>query len=122
MIQKAIKADPPFYGILLEDEKQMAKETVHIAVIRKLQPGNVEEEAFLTMAVFEYLIGNTDWSVQYLQNIKLMATDSAAVATAVPTILIIAGIVNAPLCKTCRRVTNEFCASDGGTVVIVSQI
>lgn len=45
------------------------------------------------MAVFEYLIGNTDWSIQYLQNIKLVAKDSLDVATAVPYDFDYSGIV-----------------------------
>ncbi|MEO8711596.1 MAG: hypothetical protein ABI405_05700, partial [Parafilimonas sp.] len=46
--------------------------------------------------MFQYLIGNTDWSIQYLQNIKLIATDSTQIPTAVPYDFDHAGIVNAP--------------------------
>lgn len=90
---------PPFYGILLEEEKEMAKRNSSIAVNRKLHPGEVEPVAFLNMAVFEYLAGNTDWSVQYLQNIKLVATDSTTVPIAVPYDFDHAGLVNAPYAK-----------------------
>ena len=31
------------------------------------------------MSVFQYLIGNTDWSVEYLQNIKLIAPKAGSV-------------------------------------------
>ena len=87
---------PPFYGILLEEEKQMAKRNGLIAVERKLKPYQVQKDAFLSMAVFEYLIGNTDWSIQYLQNIKLLEQDSMSVPTAVPYDFDHAGIVSAP--------------------------
>lgn len=93
------KNSPPFYGILLEEEKEMAKRNSSIAVNRKLHPGEVEPVAFLNMAVFEYLAGNTDWSVQYLQNIKLVATDSTTVPIAVPYDFDHAGLVNAPYAK-----------------------
>jgi len=96
---KSNKADPSFYGILLEEEKQMAKRNGAIAVTRKLLPGEVSEQDFLTMTVFEYLIGNTDWSIQYLQNIKLIATDSGAIATAVAYDFDMAGIVNTRYAK-----------------------
>ncbi len=86
----------PFYGILLEEEKQMAKRNKDIIVERKLVPQQTEAESFLSMAVFEYLIGNTDWSVNYLHNIKLLAPDSLGIATAVPYDFDHAGIVNAP--------------------------
>ena len=86
----------PFYGILLEEEKQMAKRNKLISVAAKLKPEQLQADAFVTMAVFEYLIGNTDWSVQYLQNIKLMAKDSNAVPYAVPYDFDHAGMVNTP--------------------------
>ncbi|MEP7318078.1 MAG: hypothetical protein ABI921_05045 [Panacibacter sp.] len=89
----------PFYGILLEEEKQMANRNGLVAVTRKMKPEQAEPDAFLKMAVFEYLVGNTDWSVQYLQNIKLLAADSNAVAIAVPYDFDHAGIVNAPYAK-----------------------
>mgnify|MGYP001554808674 CR=1 FL=1 len=90
------KAPLPFYGILLEEEKQMAKRNGLVSVTRNIRPEQTEPDAFLKMAVFEYLIGNTDWSVQYQQNIKLLAADSSAVATTVPYDFDHAGIVNAP--------------------------
>ncbi|MFI5155693.1 MAG: hypothetical protein ACHQEM_05885 [Chitinophagales bacterium] len=85
-----------FYGVLLEEEKQMAKRNQEQLVNRKLRPENTESNTFITMAVFEYMIGNTDWSVQYLQNIKLLATDSMAVPTVVPYDFDHAGIVSTP--------------------------
>ena len=89
----------PFYGILLEEEKQMAKRNKLISVAPKLKPEQVDADAFVSMAVFQYLIGNTDWSVQYLQNIKLLAKDSNAVPFAVPYDFDHAGMVNAPYAK-----------------------
>ena len=86
----------PFYGILLEEEKQMAKRNQCVPVEKKLQPEQTQADAFLSLAVFEYLAGNTDWSVQYLQNIKLIAKDSNAVPVAVPYDFDHAGIVKTP--------------------------
>ena len=91
------KKQTSFYGVLLEDEKQMAQRNHLIALETKsLKPQNTEMEAFLTMAVFEYMIGNTDWSVQYLQNIKLVAADASAAPTTVPYDFDHSGMVNAP--------------------------
>jgi len=87
----------PFYGILLEDEKQMAQRNkVMIVEKQSLKPQNTETDAFLTMAVFEYMIGNTDWSVQYQQNIKLLAVNANAIPTTVPYDFDHSGMVNAP--------------------------
>ncbi|MEJ8817278.1 hypothetical protein [Lacibacter sp. H407] len=90
------KTASSFYGILLEEESQMAKRNNLIAVEKKLQPQQTQQTEFLTMAVFQYLIGNTDWSIQYMQNIKLLAKDETAVPFAVPYDFDHAGIVSAP--------------------------
>ncbi|MCC6282903.1 MAG: hypothetical protein IT262_20020 [Saprospiraceae bacterium] len=93
---KRKKPGKPFYGFLLEEEDQMARRNGMVAVERALKPQQTRREDFLTMAVFEYMIGNTDWSVQYQQNIKLIAGDSSSVAIPVPYDFDHSGIVNAP--------------------------
>lgn len=90
------KNTPPFYGILLEEEKKMAKRNKMLSIERKLRPEQALQQDFLTMAMFEYLIGNTDWSVQYLQNIKLIAADSLGVASTVAYDFDHSGLVDAP--------------------------
>ncbi|HQU52259.1 MAG TPA: hypothetical protein PK643_04555 [Saprospiraceae bacterium] len=90
------KPKDPFYGVLLEEEKQMARRNGLIPVERDLRPQEVQRQPFLEMALFEYLIGNTDWSIQYLQNIKLIAKDTNAAPIAVPYDFDHSGIVNAP--------------------------
>ena len=97
--QQKKKQKPAVYGILLEEEAQMAKRNEMVAVERKLRPTQLQRTPFLNMAVFEYLIGNTDWSVQYLQNIKLLAADSLSKPYAVPYDFDHAGIVSAPYAK-----------------------
>lgn len=93
------KQKPAVYGILLEEELQMAKRNEMVAVEKKLRPTKVERVPFINMAIFEYLIGNTDWSIQYLQNIKLLAVDSLSRPYAVPYDFDHAGIVGAPYAK-----------------------
>jgi hypothetical protein len=94
------KKQNTFYGILLEDEQQMARRNKTIIVERKmLNPLNTEPDAFLQMAVFQYMIGNTDWSVQFQQNVKLLAEDSLAIPTTVPYDFDHAGLVDAPYAK-----------------------
>ncbi len=93
---KSKKGAAPFYGLLLEEAEQMAERNGTISVKRKLRPEQTEISSFLTMAVFEYMIGNTDWSVQYLQNIKLISVDSSSVPITVPYDFDLSGIVNSP--------------------------
>ena len=89
----------PFYGMLLEEEKQMAQRNHTAIVKKKMRPEQIQTEAFNKMAVFQYLIGNTDWSVQYQQNIKLITPDSGLTTIAVPYDFDHAGLVNAPYAK-----------------------
>jgi len=96
---KSGKASPPFYGMFLEEEKQMARRNALVPVTRKLLPQQCDIDRFTDAAVFEYLIGNTDWSVEYLQNIKLLAKDSLSVPFAVPYDFDLSGIVGAPYAK-----------------------
>lgn len=93
------KKTGPFLGMLLEEDDQMAKRNATKIVNQKLKPEQTKAREFVNMAVFEYLIGNTDWSIQYLQNIKLVAKDSLAVPTAVPYDFDHAGIVSTPYAK-----------------------
>jgi hypothetical protein len=90
------KQQASFYGFLIEDEKKMAERNKANAVEQKLRPEETKQDAFLIMAVFQYLIGNTDWSVQYLQNIKLLKTESFPQLITVPYDFDHSGIVNAP--------------------------
>lgn len=93
---KSKKQAAPFYGILIEDEKHMAARNRAVIVEQKLRPEETKQDVFLTMTVFQYLVGNTDWSVQYLQNIKLLKSDSFPQLITVPYDFDHSGIVNAP--------------------------
>jgi len=94
------KSSGPYYGILLEEENQMAKRNKSESIEKMgLNPQHMQKDEFLRMAVFEYMIGNTDWSIQYMQNIKFLVEDSTALPTPVPYDFDHAGIVDAPYAK-----------------------
>jgi hypothetical protein len=91
------KSSDPHYGILLEEEKQMATRNKSNSLKKiGLRPEGTNQGDFLNMAVFQYMIGNTDWSVQYQQNIKLIYADSTSLPSTVPYDFDHAGIVRAP--------------------------
>jgi hypothetical protein len=91
------KSSDPYYGILLEEEKQMAIRNLSRSMEKiGLRPESTQKEDFLKMAVFEYMIGNTDWSVQFQQNIKLIYDDSTSIPITIPYDFDHAGIVRAP--------------------------
>lgn len=94
--EKNKKSIAPFFGILLEEEKQMAKRNNAVVIEKKMQPQQIKTDAFFKMSVFQYLIGNTDWSIQYQQNIKLVTQDSGNTIIAVPYDFDHSGLVNAP--------------------------
>lgn len=93
------KTTEPFLAMVLEEEHQLATRNEMVSVERKIGPRQAEVSAFHRMAVFEYFIGNTDWSVEYLQNVKLLAKDANSIAYTVPYDFDHAGIVSAPYAK-----------------------
>ena len=94
------KSSDPYYGILLEEEEQMAMRNLSYTLEKTgIRPEETQKDDFLRMAVFQYMIGNTDWSVQFLQNIKLIYVDSTSLPTTVPYDFDHAGIVRAPYAK-----------------------
>lgn len=94
------KSSDPYYGVFLEEEEQLAARTNSILVERLgLNPLSTQKQEFLEMSVFQFMIGNTDWSVQFMQNIKLLSPDSTTLPTTVPYDFDHAGIVRAPYAK-----------------------
>jgi hypothetical protein len=90
----------PILAFLLEEEEQMANRIQMTSFDKDfIQPQVIEPEEFQRMAVFQYLIGNTDWSVQYRQNIKLVHTPGHIDPIPVPYDFDHAGIVRAPYAK-----------------------
>ncbi len=84
------------YCFLLEDDKKVAgRNNAYVWKPKLLAMQNTNKEEFKKMAVFQYLIGNTDWSVPYLQNIVLIDRDSTELPAAIPYDFDHAGIVDA---------------------------
>ncbi len=90
----------PQYGFLIEDKDVLASRN-DAAVIERmnLRPESVDMEAFLRMSVFAYMIGNTDWSIQYLHNIELLFLNEEKFLVAVPYDFDLVGLVSSPYAK-----------------------
>jgi len=98
--KKRGKSTDPLLGIILEDKGEMAQRNQASIIKRlKIRPNKTEREEFLKMAVFQYLIGNTDWSIEFQHNVKLIVKEGALRALAVPYDFDHAGIVRAPYAK-----------------------
>jgi len=95
-IEKGKETDPKF-GILLEDQNDMAERN-NSRLLKRLnvKPRITDREMFLKMTVFQFLIGNTDWSIQYLHNIKLISGNDSPALIPVPYDFDLTGIVGAP--------------------------
>ncbi len=86
------------YGFLIEDDKEMARRNKGVIVPSELAIG-MQGTNTITMAhlaVFQYMIGNTDWSVPYRHNIKLLSLDSLAAPHPVPYDFDFNGMVSPP--------------------------
>ncbi|MEZ4904839.1 MAG: hypothetical protein R2822_25360 [Spirosomataceae bacterium] len=84
------------YAFFIEDEKDMAKrnktKNYHL---KQVPMQRIDSVNMATVAVFEYLIGNTDWSIPFLHNIKLLTKKGRQYPLAVPYDFDHAGLVEA---------------------------
>lgn len=84
------------YGFLIEDDDAMALRNEGV----KLEEEGHHQEStnydqISKMALFQYMIGNTDWSVSGLHNIRLVHTGESLLPYAVPYDFDFSGFVNA---------------------------
>ncbi len=86
------------YGFLIEDVDKMAKRNKCNEVEKQVfRTERTDRDQMTLVAVFQYMIGNTDWSVPNYHNIKLMRTvaDSISFPYAIPYDFDFAGLVDA---------------------------
>ncbi|MFN2438426.1 MAG: hypothetical protein ABR503_04440 [Chitinophagaceae bacterium] len=86
------------YAILLENIDAMAaRNNCKELDVKNVHPEYVNRDQMTMVAVFQYMIGNTDWSVSANHNIRLILPrkDSLAIPYAVPYDFDFGGLVNA---------------------------
>ncbi|MFI5160088.1 MAG: hypothetical protein ACHQHN_02370 [Sphingobacteriales bacterium] len=86
------------HAFLVEDIGQLAKRnTCDDWTGRKFATERTDRRQMTIVALFEYMIGNTDWSVPVAHNIKLIhsKTDSLALPLVIPYDFDFSGLVNA---------------------------
>ena len=90
----------PFWGFIIEEDKAMAVRNQAKLFKRDHLRGNkLSRKEYLSMAVFQFMIGNTDWSTEYRHNIKLLVTEGKPLPIPVPYDFDHAGFVNASYAK-----------------------
>ncbi len=62
------------YGILLEDTDELAarQDSEECEECYGLDASRIDQDVYLTHALFQYMIGNTDWSLEMSRNLKIM--------------------------------------------------
>jgi hypothetical protein len=82
-------------GFLIEDEDEMAARIRGtLEDVSQFHPARSHGEYSVLVAMFNYMIGNTDWSPVYFHNVKLVRTEEALYFT-VPYDFDFSGTVNA---------------------------
>ena len=86
------------YAFLIEDIDDLTKRNNCKEIKKREFPSEATNRQHMTLiCLFQYMIGNTDWSVPKYHNIKLMSprNDSSALPYAIPYDFDFAGLVNA---------------------------
>jgi hypothetical protein len=73
------------YGFLIENTDNLASRN-NASVIENpnISQNNMDEYEMARVAIFNYMIGNTDWSVQSQHNIKVLKTNDPTINKGIP--------------------------------------
>ncbi|MFN8254681.1 MAG: hypothetical protein U0W24_03270 [Bacteroidales bacterium] len=84
-------------GFFLEETDQMAQRNKgKVIKFKRFHPENVDRNQMTMLAVFQFMVGNTDWSVDVQHNIDLLFIENQTTPVAVPFDFDWSGIVDAP--------------------------
>jgi len=88
------------YAFFIESNKNTAKRLQGKFIkVRNIKPDMTDYERINTMSIFQYMLGNTDWSVKALHNIKLLFFKNQKAPVAIPYDFDFAGLVDARYAK-----------------------
>lgn len=91
------QTDEHVLGFILETVDDMLLRNEARLIDRDLiKPEQIDQDNFLRVAIFQYMIGNTDWSVQYRQNIRIGMTQNSLRPEIIPYDFDHSGFVRAP--------------------------
>jgi|APTNR8051073442_1049403.scaffolds.fasta_scaffold00226_10 hypothetical protein len=106
----ATGATDTHYGILIEDTDEMADrlgaeecEDCYNQPVDQFQAGTLER-----MSLFQYMVGNNDWSIVGVRNMKLVRLTANGQLVAVPYDFDFAGTVMAPYAKPNSNIGQQF--------------
>ncbi|MHA6247266.1 hypothetical protein ACXYMU_04960 [Pontibacter sp. CAU 1760] len=86
------------YAFMIEDDEEMADRNKATIVPDELIIGmeGTDQKHMALLAIFQYMIGNTDWSVPYRHNIKLLSVNPLRPPVPVPYDFDYCGLVGPP--------------------------
>lgn len=117
--------DEPFtrYGFILEDEDKMAERLGgRIIEVKNVHPDLTDYDLSNRLAIFQFMMGNTDWSIPALHNIKLVLPEGGKTPYAIPYDFDWSGIIDTRYAKpnpilnirsVRQRLFRGFCRSPG---------
>ncbi len=84
------------YGFFIEHKKELAKRTgTKDYDPTSMRPRILEQHHYARMALFQYIVGNTDWHITNLHNLKFFRSVEEKAVIAVPYDFDYSGFVNA---------------------------
>lgn len=90
-------SDIQSYGFIIEPEDELAARLAGKPLEpRIVSPKALDTATFDRMALFQFMIGNTDWHVYNLHNLTLLALDKYRLPVAVPYDFDYCGLINTP--------------------------
>jgi len=84
------------FGFFLEPTEQMIARNNAEKIEINIHQESTNKGKMMILCVFQYMVGNTDWSVQHFHNIVLIRKDPLKPPVAVPYDFDWCGLVNAP--------------------------
>lgn len=84
------------WGFLIEDEGDVARRNQLTEVKKGVEAADVDSLSMARLGVFEFMIGNIDWSVMQRHNIRLVAGGGGGKPAAIPYDFDHAALVDAP--------------------------
>jgi hypothetical protein len=103
-LDKAGKAAGTRHGMLLEDEGDVAKRMEgRIVELPRLMFKDVAMDTLMPMMIFEYMIGNTDYSIYALHNVRIVQRPDKTLHP-IPYDLDYSGLVHTPYARPARGI------------------
>lgn len=103
-VDKAGKPTGTRHGMLLEDEGDVARRMEgRIVELPRLMFKDVDYDSLMPMMIFEYMIGNTDYSIYALHNVRIVQRPDKSLHP-IPYDLDYSGLVNTPYARPARGI------------------